>query len=294
MSELAVGGRIAGIRSRIGGGWTLGLLLLVPGVVYYAVVFLVPTIALLRQGVIDQAGQPSGEWYGAFVHNPFYVGIFLRTLKLSLIATGIAFVLGYPCAAFLAQDRRGKNLMILAVLAPLLVSSVVRSYGWIVILGPNGFLDRIGGLLGGRHIDLLFSETAVTIALAQVLLPFMVLPIAGSLLQIDSSLLRAASNLGAGRIRVFTRVVLPLSLPGVAAGCVITFSLCASSFVTPSLLGGAKVPVMAYLIYEQGLLQLNWPFAAALATILLASTMLLSAVYTLALPGGSSDRALAQ
>jgi putative spermidine/putrescine transport system permease protein len=272
----------------------MGLLLLIPGVVYYIAIFLLPTIALLRQGVVDEAGQLSAAWYGQFVHNPFYVGIFLRTLKLSLIATGIAFVLGYPCAAFLAQSRRGRNLMILAVLAPLLVSSVVRSYGWIVILGPNGLLDRIGGLLGGHHVDLLFSETAVTIGLAQVLLPFMVLPIAGSLQQIDGSLLRAASNLGAGPARVFWRVVLPLSLPGVAAGCVITFSLCASSFVTPSLLGGAKVPVMPYLIYEQGLLQLNWPFAAALATILLASTVVLSTLYTFALPGRSTDRALAQ
>jgi putative spermidine/putrescine transport system permease protein len=276
------------------GGWAIGVLLLIPGVLYYIVIFLVPTIALLRQGVVDQSGRLSAEWYGAFVHNAFYVGIFLRTLKLSLIATGIAFVLGYPCATFLAQRRRGKSLMILAVLAPLLVSSVVRSYGWIVILGPNGFLDRIGGLLGGHHVDLLFSETAVTVALAQVFLPFMVLPIAGSLLQIDESLLSAASNLGAGTVMVFWRVVLPLSLPGVGAGCVITFSLCASSFVTPSLLGGAKVPVMAYLVYEQGLLQLNWPFAAAVATILLASTVILSVGYTFALPGRSTDRALAQ
>jgi putative spermidine/putrescine transport system permease protein len=135
---------------------------------------------------------------------------------------------------------------------------------------------------------LLYSEAGVIIALTHVFLPFMVIALVGSLQQIDPSLARAAQILGANGVSVFMRVTLPLTLPGISAGSVIVFCLAASGFVTPALVGGAAVPVMPYLVYKEGLLVLNWPFASAVALILLVATALVTAIYTFAFRDGAS------
>jgi putative spermidine/putrescine transport system permease protein len=167
------------------------------------------------------------------------------------------------------------------VIAPMLVSAVVRSYGWIIILGPNGLLSQALQMVGFGPTagQFLYTETGVVIALTHVFLPFMVLSITGSLQQIDPALSRAARILGANEIKTFWRVILPLSLPGITAGSMIVFCLAASGFVTPALVGGARVPVMPYIVYKEGLLVLNWTLASAVAVILLLTTALVTATY---------------
>jgi putative spermidine/putrescine transport system permease protein len=160
----------------------------------------------------------------------------------------------------------------LGILAPLLVSVVVRSFGWLVILGPNGLINSTLTGLGvvDEPLRLLYTETAIVLGLTHVFLSFMVLSIAAALDRIDPALIRAAQNLGASPRQAFRRIVLPLSLPGVAAGCLIVFTLSTSAFITPALLGGPRVKVMSFLAYQQSLLLTDWPYGSAIAFILLA------------------------
>ena len=186
-----------------------------------------------------------------------------------------------------ATGRR-RAYLTLVILAPLLISVVVRSFGWLVILGPNGLVNSALRGLGliDEPLRLLYTETAITLGLVHVFLSFMVLSVATALGRIDPAVLRAAASLGAGPVRTFLRVVLPLSLPGVAAGSVIVFTLSASAFITPALLGGPRVKVMSYLAYQQTMLLSDWPYGAAIALVLLAMTSAGVLVYLRLLESG--------
>lgn len=265
-------------------------LLLVPAVLFYAVMFVWP-IAGATWGSFAPDGHFSLSTYTHFFQDAFYRSVLWRSLRISAITTLMTLIIGYPVAVYLSQSwRRGRSLVVFLVIAPMFVSAVVRSYGWIVILGPNGLLSSTMKSLGIPMGHLLYTEAGVIIALTHVFLPFMVIALTGSLQQIDPSLGRAARILGANGFNVFTRITLPLSLPGISAGSVIVFCLAASGFVTPALVGGTAVPVMPYLVYKEGLLVLNWPFASAVALILLVTTAVVTAAYTLLVRGGASKR----
>lgn len=265
----------------------LGLLLL-PVVAFYLVLFVWPSLNVLWLSVTRDQHFTLSSYIG-FFSDPFSRAVLFRTVRLALLTTVAALVVSYPIALYLADpERRGRGLVTFVVLAPLLVSAVVRAYGWIIILGPNGLLsDLLLKLhLTSKPTYLLFSESAIVIAVTHVYLPFMVLAIAGSLQQIDPALGRAARNLGASSWRAFIRVTLPLSAPGITAGSLIVFCLSASAFVTPTLLGGSRVPMMAYLVYNQGILLLDWHMASAIALILLAVTAGVTLLYTWAAGAG--------
>lgn len=256
--------------------------LLVPALLVYLVLFLWPLIDILRESFTVK-GRLSLDAYVEFFEDPFLRSVLWRTIRISLITTVAALVVGYPVALYLSQPwRRGRSLVTFFVVAPMLVSAVVRSYGWIIILGPNGLLSDTLQLVGFPPGvgQLLYTEAGVVIALTHVFLPFMVLSITGSLQQIDPSLSRAARILGANEAKTFWRVTLPLSMPGITAGSVIVFCLAASGFVTPALVGGATVPVMPYIIYKEGLLVLNWTLASAVSVVLLLTTALVTAIYS--------------
>jgi len=265
-------------------------LLLAPAILFYAVLFVWPLITS-TWGSFTPAGKLSLQAYTQFFADEFYRSVLWRSLRISAITTLMTLIIGYPIAVYLSQDwRKGRSLVVFLVIAPMFVSAVVRSYGWIIILGPNGLLSSFTKAIGLPIGHLLYSEAGVIIALTHVFLPFMVIALVGSLQQIDPSLARAAQILGANGFRVFMRVTLPLTLPGISAGSVIVFCLAASGFVTPALVGGAAVPVMPYLVYKEGLLVLNWPFASAVALILLVATALVTAIYTFAFRDGASKR----
>jgi len=265
-------------------------LLLVPALLFYAALFVWPLV-LSTWGSFAPAGQLSLETYAHFFGDEFYRSVLWRSMRISAITTLMTLIIGYPIAVYLSQNwRKGRSLVVFLVIAPMFVSAVVRSYGWIIILGPNGILSSLMNSIGIPMGHLLYSEAGVIIALTHVFLPFMVIALVGSLQQIDPSLARAAQILGANGVSVFLRVILPLTLPGISAGSVIVFCLAASGFVTPALVGGAAVPVMPYLVYKEGLLVLNWPFASAVALILLVATALVTAIYTFAVRDGASKR----
>jgi len=203
----------------------------------------------------------------------YYLRLFSRTLRLGLITTAVCAVLGYPLAYFLARARpRSQGLGLFLLIMPLMVSAVIRVFGWIVILGRKGLVNQALTALGLEPVRLLYSETAVVIGLVNIFLPFMVLPIMASIERIPPSLEEAAQNLGADWYRMFLRVILPLSLPGLISGSLLVYSLSISAFVTPALMGNARERLAGQQIYDEVLVSFNWPGASSLSFTLVLFT----------------------
>jgi len=205
----------------------------------------------------------------------YYANLFFRTLRLSLAVTVVCVALGYPLAYLLARARpRIMTLGLFLLIMPLMVSTVIRVFGWVVILGNEGLINQALRRLGaGDGVRLLHTEGAVIVGLAQQSMPFMVLPIMASIERISPSLEEAARNLGASWGQMFTRTILPLSMPGLLSGALLVFSVSMSAFVTPALMGGRRSRMVGQQIYEEVLSAYNWPGAASL-TIVLALLML--------------------
>ena len=197
-------------------------------------------------------------------------------LRVSLWTTFIAMLLAYPLALVMVRGHPliGRALTVI-VLAPLLINVVVRTYAWRVILanGENGVLNWTLAHFGLGPVQLLYTEWAVIIGSVHVFLPMMVLPLSAALGKINPAVEEAARTLGASSWAVFRRVTLPLSVPGLAVGCTLVFSLTASSFVTPALLGGNFAKMLGTLVEEQILVVFDWPFGAAIATLLTVLVM---------------------
>ena len=205
----------------------------------------------------------------------YYANLFFRTLRLSLVVTVVCVALGYPLAYLLARARpRIMTLGLFLLIMPLMVSTVIRVFGWVVILGNQGLVNQALRRLGaGDGVRLLHTEGAVIVGLAQQSMPFMVLPLMASIERISPSLEEAARNLGASWGQMFTRTILPLSMPGLLSGALLVFSVSMSAFVTPALMGGRRSRMVGQQIYEEVLSAYNWPGAASL-TIVLALLML--------------------
>jgi putative spermidine/putrescine transport system permease protein len=269
-------------------GLSPGVWLALPLAGLLGLFFVAPLALLLSQSfhplVIGQPVPP--EWtlanYVRFLGDPFYLGTLHATLVLGGTVTGLAIVLGYPVAYGLARARhRGKTVLRLCVVAPLLVSVVIRTYGWIVLLAGNGVVNQ--ALLALRLVDepvkFLFTHTGVTIGLVHFALPVAILSLVGVIEAVDPALEEAARGLGAGPVQTFLRVTLPLTVPGIAAGSMLVFALTVAAFVTPALMGGPSLIVLSTLIYQQMTVTLEWGFGAAVATILLVVTTGLFLVY---------------
>ncbi len=264
-----------------------GLILLGPYVALLAVFFVAPLALMLAISVSRQSfGQM--EWtvtlhhYQRFFSDGFYLGVLWDTLLLGVVVTVAALLLGYPLAYHLARTRsRWKPLLIVCILSPLLVGIVIRCYGWMILLADRGLINATLVEHGWirKPLPLMYNTFGVTIGLVHVFLPFMILSLTGVLKRIDPALLEASQTLGASRARTFLEVTLPLSLPGILAGSLLTFSLAISSFVVPILLGGFKVQVLPMIVYEQVLSVFDWPFGAANAFVLLVISIALIGVY---------------
>jgi putative spermidine/putrescine transport system permease protein len=271
--------------------WLRGLLspavlLLLPAGIVVSVFFGLPMLILVSTSVLTYSQQVGGTEpltlanYLRFFSDPFYLNILLRTLRLAAIVTAICLAVGFPVAMQLSRSSgRTRVAITMIVLSPLLVSVVVRSFGWMLVLGPGGVLSALYGLFNpSEQLVLLYTETAIVIGLVHVMIPFMVLSLLGILQTIDRNMVLAAQNLGASPFRAFWLVTVPLSLPGIVAGSLIVFALSASYFVTPAVLGGARVKMMSYLVFQENISLLNWPFGAAIALILLALNLTAVAV----------------
>lgn len=220
-----------------------------------------------------------------------FLTVLVRTLRLGLISTLICVLFGYPLAYFLARaERRVALIGLFFLVMPLMVSAVIRTFGWLVILGRNGLVNGAITAFGLERLPLLYNETAVVIGLANVFVPFMVLPLMASIERINPSLEEAARNLGASWLATFRRVILPLSRPGLISGCLLVYSAAISAFVVPMLMGGARVRVIGRQIYDQLLISYQWPNASAIATLLvIATTSLAFVVLALLRRGARQD-----
>jgi len=226
--------------------------------------------------------------YAAVFGDSFYLGIIRRTLGVAAAILALSLVIGYPVAYFVALlPPRRRMLVLLMLIFPLMVSNVVRAYGWVAILGRRGVVNT--GLLGvgviDSPLDLLYSTPAVVTGLMTILLPYMVISIANALTALDRRYEEAAQALGAGPVRTFLHVTLPLSTPGVASGTLLVLLLTLSAYVTITLLGGPRSKLLVSMIYD-GVTAFQWPHAAALAFILLALALALTAfILALLRPG---------
>jgi putative spermidine/putrescine transport system permease protein len=252
--------------------WTNGLLIL-PALAWLGILFVYPIGRLFYASVFTPAFSLSS--YGKLLGTSVYARVFANTFEISATVTLLALVLGYPLAFVLATaGPRVSRLMLGAIIVPLWTSVLVRTYAWMVLLGRRGLLNEGLQSLGllDAPLPLLYNRLGVTIGMVHVLLPFMVLPIYSVMKGIDVDLLKAAQNLGANRRQAFLRVYLPLSLSGLATGCLLVFVTALGFFVTPALLGGRGDMMIAMLIDSQISQLLDWGLGSALAVVLFAIT----------------------
>jgi putative spermidine/putrescine transport system permease protein len=209
--------------------------------------------------------------WGELADDPYNWGLLTTTLRLSVEVTLLTLLCAYPIALFVHQaPARWRNLLVVACISPLLVSAVVRTYGWIIILSDGGVVTSILHAIGLTPPRLVFNETGVVVGLVEILMPYMILSLLSGFGRLNPVLEEAAASLGAAPLVVFRDVLLPLTLPGILLGCLLTFVLSVSSFVTPQLLGGGRVNLLATEIYNQAIVTLDWPVAAALSLVVLA------------------------
>ena len=267
--------------------WLLCQVVLVLGVF-----FVLPLATMIRYSFYTQVTgvgmQPDFtlENFAKLFQHELYRQVLAKTLWNALLTTLIALVLGYPVAYVIARGHPlVRRILIIAVISPLLVGIVIRTYGWMVLLSRKGLINQLLGAIGliDRPLRLTGNDTGVIISLLHVFYPFMVLPLASVLQKIERPLEEAAMILGANRFQVFWRVILPLSLPGVAAGSLMVFILTAGSFVTPRLIGQNLTKWLLALVEEQILTVFDWPFGAAMAVIFIAVVLLLITAYWRAL-----------
>jgi putative spermidine/putrescine transport system permease protein len=214
--------------------------------------------------------------YARFFGDGFNLSILADTLLLGIKATLVCLLFGYPIAWLTARaSPRAQAVLVFLVVLPILTSEVVRTFSWIVILGREGILNHTLRALGlvDEPIRLLFTETGVIMVLAQVQMPLMVLPLLATLSRIDPNLADASAALGASAWRTFFRVTLPLSTPGLVAGCILVFAACVTAFVTQTLIGGARLLYMPLHIYQQAVGANNWPFAAAISVVFMVAVL---------------------
>jgi putative spermidine/putrescine transport system permease protein len=221
--------------------------------------------------------------YVSIIDDAFFRAVLLRTIAIAAVSTAITAVLAFPVAYFIARaPARWKSLLIICTVFPLLVGNLVRAAGWMAVMGNRGVINTVLDRLGiiDHPLELLYTPGAVVTGIVAVVLPFMILSLQSVLENIDPSLEEAASNLGARPFTTFRRIVLPLALPGVLAGTVLVFILSMNAYATPVLLGGPRFHVMGPQVYEQIVGNSNWPFGAALAFILMGTTLLLTILST--------------
>lgn len=253
---------------------------------FMAAFFLVPFLVTLAASFQTTGGAWTFDNYRKIVADSYYPGIFYTTFKLSLIATIISFLIGYPIAYYIVnmvEKRSTRRLCYVLVIMPLFTSNIVRSFGWLILLGRQGLVNQAMVAVGivDRPIPILFTETAIVIGLAYILVPFMVLTIASVLQTIDRSLVEASLDLGSSRLATFFHITLPLSLPGVIAGSLIVFTLSVSAYVVPAIMSGGRVVVAPMPIFDNYATLFDFNFGGALAVALLVVTLILVALYML-------------
>lgn len=282
MAEKTAAGKLSTRKKRLRLAIQIG-----PGAFWIGLFFFLPLIMILvysfyqfSEGQVVQV--LTLENYERALSQSIYYRVFLKSLWYGVVVTLISLIIGYPCAHFLARTTfRRKDILFVCLIVPFWTTIVVRTYAWKILLGSKGVINYVlvGTGLVNEPVRLLYTQTAVFFGLIHVFLPFMILPLYASIEKIDRSLEEAAMDLGAGRIRTFLRVNLPLSLPGINTGSLLVFILTVGSFVTPELLGGPEEIMISNIIQREYYESFNWPFGFSLAVLLLLVILTLITLY---------------
>lgn len=257
---------------------TYDLRLALPLALFFMVFFLAPLAILVFVSLhTDETMRTMGlTQYARFLLDPFSLRVLGHTMWIGVEVTALCLLLGLPLAwLYVRLPGALQGVVMLVVLLPLLTSVVVRTFAWIVILGRQGIVNSTLASLSlvDTPLRLLYTEAGMVVALAQVQMPLMVLPLITALARLDPNLLDASAALGAGQWRTFRKVVLPLTMPGIIAGCLLTYAASITAFITQTLIGGGQLLFMPMYIYQQSATLNNWPFAAAISIIFLAAVI---------------------
>lgn len=249
--------------------------LMVPGFVLLLLFLMLPLCSILWPTVFNDGF--SLNQYTSFFQDEYYLEIFYRTLKISLIATLVCTLFGVPTAYFISRcSQKWKGLLIAISIFPLLTNSVVRSFAWINILGKNGIINNLLVNMGivEQPISMLYTEFAVLVGTIYLFLPIMIITLVGVMDNIDNDMMEAAESLGANRLTAFIKVVLPMSIPGIITGAVLVFTGSLTAYTTPQLLGGNKALVLPTLIYQRSMTLNDWTVASVIAAIMIVTTLI--------------------
>ncbi|KQQ61844.1 ABC transporter permease [Pseudomonas coleopterorum] len=260
-----------------------GYLLSAPALALFVALLIVPlglTLVLSFNLFDYEVGVKSDSYtlanYASLLSDSYFYEIFWRTFWISALVTLLCVVIGVPEAYILSRmGTPWRSIFLILILTPLLISVVVRAFGWSLLLGADGLINQAIAALGGRPLKMLYTPFAVILALVHVMLPFMIIPVWTSLQKLDPAAEQAAQSLGASQAKVMRMVVLPQIMPGVLSGTLIVFGLAASSFAIPGLLGGRRLKMVATVVYDQYLSELNWPMGATIAVALLLANLLI-------------------
>ncbi len=265
-----------------------GLLLIAPANLYLFILMVLPLILVVGLSFLSRGTYGQVEFIFNLTNytrllDPLYAKVMLYTLYVGVATTVLCILIGYPLAYYIARaPSRQRSLLLFLILLPFWTNFIIRMYAWILILREGGILDTVLQFLHitRTSLSILYTPTAVMIGMVYEFLPFMVLPLYTSLEKVENSLLEAAADLGAPPWKAFLRVTLPLSVPGMVAGTILTFIPALGMFVVPDLLGGAKTILIGNVIRNQFLTARDWPFGAAASMILLILTLVLTMYYT--------------
>jgi spermidine/putrescine transport system permease protein len=282
--------RLLGAFRGSNAGPVLGLIS--PAALWLLIFFLAPLVLVLLVsfGERGDAGQVVYSWtlknyarfFGKVGDRYLYIHIFVRSLGIALLNTLLCLLVGYPLAYFIArQAPNRRNVLLLLVMIPFWTNFLVRTYAWMVILRDTGIINNLFLTLGliAQPLPLLYNQGAVIVGLFYGYLPFMVLPLYASIEKLDLSVVEAAHDLGANALRTFLRVVLPLTKPGIVAGSIIVFIPSIGAYVTPDLMGGAKVTMVGNLLQQQFLKVRDWPFGSAVGFVLMLTVLAATLFY---------------
>jgi putative spermidine/putrescine transport system permease protein len=251
-------------------------LLLLPGVVFLAIFMILPIFLTIGSTFLNEDGFTLGG-YLAFFQDPYFIGILLTTLRVAIVTTIVCIFLGFPAAYFISKlSPRHKAIMLLLTIFPLLTSPVVRSFSWMVIIGKNGVVNKVllaAGLIS-EPLNILYTPTAIMIGLIHLFLPLIIVTLVGVMENIEHDLLQAAESLGASKLNVFLKIVVPLCVPGLMIGSILVFVGSFTAYTTPALLGGQQRVISTFL-YQNAMTLNDWQVASVIATIMMVVTILI-------------------
>ncbi len=251
-------------------------LLLLPGVLFLTIFMILPIILTVGTTIFTENGFTISG-YLEFFKDSYFIGILLTTLRVAIITTIVCILLGFPAAYFISKlGVRQKAIMLLLTIFPLLTSPVVRSFSWMVIIGKNGVLNKIlmGTGLITEPLDILYTPVAIMIGLIHLFLPMIIVTLVGVMENIEHDLLQAAESLGASRLTVFLKIVIPLCVPGLMIGSILVFVGSFTAYTTPALLGGQQRVISTFL-YQNAMTLNDWQVASIIATIMMVVTIVI-------------------